>query len=287
MNFEPNKSEEELKSIFRDYLNSKPIEEEDAASIIEQVKLLKNSNDIQLKMISRALLGKIETLFPGKFDMSFINDSPKHESKKEPPVKKVQVEHPEAFMIQSNSELSGPFTKYQLRQMWSTGQINLSTTFVRPCDKSPVLIDDVLTFLEENQEKKNTNSEPINEVSKTDTQPKKLGCLGCFIYGFVLFFLASFIVGIFGPEKEYNDSFSAHIMAEGFVKKNLKVPDSANFCDYSECKISVIASNTWLVEGWVESKNLFGVTLRKNYKNLLMYKGQDRWSSLGVEFSDP
>lgn len=287
MGVDANRSVEEIKSIFRDYLNSNPITETDAISIIEQIKQLVNTNDIQLKMISRSLLGKIETLYPGKFDLSFINDDVQKNKKSAHNAHNLPTSLTEALMIQIKSEVSGPFTIFQLRQMWASGQIDLNTKFFKPDDKEQVLLEDVLKLLEENSGHKSPSFISKTEFAEKDSQTKAESWLGCFVKSFFLFLFLIFIISLVSPRSSADKSFSAHYMAEEFVKKSLKVPDSATFSSYSECKIStVVASNTWLVEGWVKSQNLFGVTLKKKYKCLLMSSGENRWSLLGLDFLD-
>lgn len=101
MSFDIDKSEEELKSVFREYLQAKFISEEEAATLVEQIKYLKNTENIQLRMICRSLLGKIDTHHPGKFDLSFINNDGEKVKKSVQHEQVRQEKYPETLPVNS------------------------------------------------------------------------------------------------------------------------------------------------------------------------------------------
>lgn len=74
---------------------------------------------------------------------------------------------------------------------------------------------------------------------------------------------------------------SSAVMCEGFVKKRLKSPGSAEFSGVSDTKIKTISNKKpwrYLVTGYVDSQNSFGAKVRNNYTCDISTKDDDTWT---------
>ena len=76
----------------------------------------------------------------------------------------------------------------------------------------------------------------------------------------------------------------AWTMAEGFVKRELKSPGSADFgglmTEYQRPAEHVVelADNHYVVSGWVDSQNAFGAKVRSTFRvRLHQLPGGDQW----------
>lgn len=57
----------------------------------------------------------------------------------------------------------------------------------------------------------------------------------------------------------------AWICAQNVVRENLKSPSSAKFCWYPEADISNLGDNEYMIRGWVEAQNDFGVSIKTDF----------------------
>jgi len=85
---------------------------------------------------------------------------------------------------------------------------------------------------------------------------------------------------------------SAWVMAQKFVKQQLKSPGSASFGslfrDYQnyEDVVADLGGGKFRVRAWVDSDNVFGATLRNHFVCELQYTGNDRWQLLDLTFRE-
>jgi hypothetical protein len=78
-------------------------------------------------------------------------------------------------------------------------------------------------------------------------------------------------------DKPGGDSYSARLMCENhFVKDKLLAPTSAKFSGDDETGVTPGKGN-WVVRGYVDSQNAFGVMIRSQYVCITSYQGADRW----------
>lgn len=84
----------------------------------------------------------------------------------------------------------------------------------------------------------------------------------------------------------------AWVMAQDFVKQNLKSPSTASFgslfSDYQspDDTVSVLGNGKYRVRGWVDSQNSFGAMLRTRFTCDLEYLGNDRWRCPSLVFDE-
>jgi len=76
----------------------------------------------------------------------------------------------------------------------------------------------------------------------------------------------------------------AYIMSQGFVKKRLKSPGSAEFpsmaWDKTDIRISFDRSTgLYTVRAWVDAQNSFGAKIRTNYIVVLKEVRPDNWTA--------
>jgi len=78
----------------------------------------------------------------------------------------------------------------------------------------------------------------------------------------------------------------AWVMAESFVKKYLKSPGTASFgglfSNYQDPRthVTYLGNHIYQVQGWVDSQNSFGATVRINFLLKLKDNGNDNWNLL-------
>jgi hypothetical protein len=92
------------------------------------------------------------------------------------------------------------------------------------------------------------------------------------------------------PATPVEDETTVWIEAQDLVKRVLKSPSTASFGgwtalsdDYQDPHRYVIplGNGEYVVAGWVDSQNSFGVTVRPRF-NLLIRKSGDRWTMSGT-----
>jgi hypothetical protein len=93
---------------------------------------------------------------------------------------------------------------------------------------------------------------------------------------------AIYWIGKAVPKSDGEDSSSAAtVMAEEFVKRQLKFPAEADF-DWSH-KTTRRTDGSWEVSGAGTGKNAFGVKIRFKYRSVVKHDGGDSWTNLGTE----
>jgi hypothetical protein len=70
---------------------------------------------------------------------------------------------------------------------------------------------------------------------------------------------------------EYTD-LDARTDCEGFVKKNLKAPSTAEFAPRRDLQISGSGVGPWTVAGYVDSQNSFGAMIRSRFRCTIQYE---------------
>ncbi|UIU47042.1 hypothetical protein [Microcystis phage MinS1] len=75
----------------------------------------------------------------------------------------------------------------------------------------------------------------------------------------------------------------AEVMCEDFVDDRLRSPSSAEFPDPVTRKSG---TQTWVVEGAVDSENGFGAMIRSTYTCEVRYAGDDVWRLVDLQFVD-
>ena len=100
--------------------------------------------------------------------------------------------------------------------------------------------------------------------------------------------LGAFLILAFGsaeedPEKkaqreEYGDKLGAWVMAQLFVEQRLKSPGTAEYGwqRADEC-VTDMGEGEYLVQGWVDSQNSFGATVRAKFSLRVQYIGNEKW----------
>lgn len=83
----------------------------------------------------------------------------------------------------------------------------------------------------------------------------------------------------------------AWVMAQQFVKDNLKSPGTADFggvfSDYQDPDevVTYLGNGKFRVRAWVDAQNSFGATLRNHFVCELEYVGNDRWRLTNLVFT--
>ena len=80
------------------------------------------------------------------------------------------------------------------------------------------------------------------------------------------------------------DSEEIKYIAKKAVLDKLKAPSTAKFSPSSETTIKQ-SDNEWIVEGWVESENSFGATIRNSYEVKITVIGEERHTVNYCRFS--
>ena len=84
------------------------------------------------------------------------------------------------------------------------------------------------------------------------------------------------------PKSDTVTDRHAKAECERLVKRQLRVPDSANFSGLTETSAAKLEAGLWAIRGHVTSKNAFGVDLRSEYVCSVRYLGDRRWKDEGV-----
>lgn len=91
--------------------------------------------------------------------------------------------------------------------------------------------------------------------------------------------IADAIFDLGGGESE------AKVMAETFVRKQLKSPSTADFPWHpDEYTATEIEKNVWRVSGYVDAQNSFGATIRTHWTVIIRYEGRDKWTLISCVF---
>ncbi len=92
-------------------------------------------------------------------------------------------------------------------------------------------------------------------------------------------------------ETAQDEKIEAWVMAEEFVRRNLKSPDTADFGsafkDYQDPEKCVVSTGpgSFRVTGWVDAQNSFGAKLRNRFTCSLRRSG-DTWTCEDIQLSD-
>lgn len=91
-------------------------------------------------------------------------------------------------------------------------------------------------------------------------------------------------------EKQEQQTKKAFYMGQQFVRKYLNAPSSASFSNPYTDKIDTyyreLVDGSYSVGGYVDAKNLFGVTLHKKWDAILIYQGADEWRLKWLKIGD-
>jgi hypothetical protein len=107
-----------------------------------------------------------------------------------------------------------------------------------------------------------TDEVKIDEKSKQ----KKIAWIVFFV-GLIL------IISIGSRGPRIPDESDARVMCELQIKSLLKAPQSASFSYGQDVKVNGQGAGPYVVKGYVEAQNSFGVMLRNNYVCNLKFEG--------------
>ncbi len=132
----------------------------------------------------------------------------------------------------------------------------------------------------------------MTEEKKSDeAQEKKkntkIGCISLLVILFSLFvIIASCSIGGDDEPKPEHDAAGASVMAEQFVKDQLKAPSTAKFQPFLQQQIEDLGDGRYTIRAWVDSQNGFGAMIRTNYICTVKYIGNDKWQCENLEFEE-
>lgn len=71
----------------------------------------------------------------------------------------------------------------------------------------------------------------------------------------------------------------AYLISRAFVRDRLTAPSTADFPNSAdpEIRVTPLGDDKYVVIGWVESKNAFGVLLKRRYRCTVRFTGGDNW----------
>jgi hypothetical protein len=81
------------------------------------------------------------------------------------------------------------------------------------------------------------------------------------------------------PPKQEDDLFQVCELARSAVRSSLKAPRSAEFSGLTDTKMAPYGYNQWIVSGFVDAQNSFGVMLRYDWV-VLMVKSAGSWQAV-------
>jgi hypothetical protein len=72
---------------------------------------------------------------------------------------------------------------------------------------------------------------------------------------------------------------NAYLISRDFVRDRLTAPSSASFPNSADpgIKVTPLGDDKYTVIGWVESKNAFGVLLKRQYRCTVRFTGGNNW----------
>ena len=83
--------------------------------------------------------------------------------------------------------------------------------------------------------------------------------------------------------KKYGTKLGAWVMAQHFVKRELRAPSTADFGlgEQSPRKcVADLGDGLYLARGWVDAQNAFGAQVRSTFVVKLRFLGDNRWKML-------
>jgi hypothetical protein len=168
--------------------------------------------------------------------------------------------------IARNGKIIGNFSQSEIDLMRRTGTLPSTDAYLKPG------MSQWKTFDEEVQEAK--------KKKEKDKHNESIGCLILAIIaaiGVFLFQMCKSNIDDSMPSSSQRSApteIDARVMAEVFIKKQLKAPLTAVF---SEVKSTTMGSGEFLVTGMVDSQNSFGAMLRTGFEIRLRNEYADKW----------
>lgn len=84
---------------------------------------------------------------------------------------------------------------------------------------------------------------------------------------------------------EKRDQAEAYLMAQKFIRRQLKSPSTAEFPSFvmerGEININTLDDGSYVVMAWVDAQNAFGAKLRKRWGCKLKETSKDHWQVTG------
>jgi hypothetical protein len=160
------------------------------------------------------------------------------------------------YYLFDQGEQRGPYSLEQVGEMWRAGLITAEAQICQAGDEDWQPVGNRFA-----------TEEPPREVQDS----KRGGCLRIFGIVFAGFMLCMLIIAFsaaFKPTGQTSSGISdttVRTMTENLVRNQLKAPSTARFSGRAETVISKQPGGEYLVAGWVESQNAFGVPLRNRY----------------------
>ena len=78
-------------------------------------------------------------------------------------------------------------------------------------------------------------------------------------------------------------AIEAYVMAEVFVKRQLRAPATAKFAPFREAIVTDLGDGRFFVMAYVDAENTFGALIRTPFQVTLKYVGDDQWQAESVE----
>ena len=116
---------------------------------------------------------------------------------------------------------------------------------------------------------------------------ERQGCMGCLGLIVIIVIISVLIVSCGSDEskpKPEHDKIGAAVMAEEFIKKELKSPGSAKFPWYNDSMVTDLGNGKYRYVSYVDSQNGFGALLRTNFICTVKYVGDKKWSLESLDF---
>ncbi len=84
-------------------------------------------------------------------------------------------------------------------------------------------------------------------------------------------------------------AYRAYVISKTMVKSNLKSPSTADF-PFSDYRYTRVNTNQIIIEGYVDSQNSFGATVRNSFNIELKYNGgpwsdESNWQLISIDFN--
>ena len=113
--------------------------------------------------------------------------------------------------------------------------------------------------------------------AKEQVVNKKLnkGCLWVLIVNVVLFSILAILLVYTSGNKKSDPKRNSYYMAKQFIEKQLKVPSTAEYQEYSEDMVEV-SGNVYKVTMYVDAENSFGAKVRTHFIVQMKTDG-DKW----------
>ena len=80
-------------------------------------------------------------------------------------------------------------------------------------------------------------------------------------------------------------AIEAYVMAEVFVKRQLRAPATAKFAPFREATVTDLGDGRWYISAYVDAQNAFGALIRTPFQATLKYVGNDQWQAESIELA--